>query len=256
MKKAVLWIVGLVVGVPIAVVTFGAFMLFAFYPAKHAWNVYRMDAKNDRVWEDAIARVVTVEAKLGSEESVNTLETVIVCYKGYWARSWNLKAGAPASGIGPKSIGFEVIQADFPTGATLDINLRFLCNRVFQDDIKGLPLKFRYNEINIVAPELSLYCPFHYNQRSDEYAVQTDAGWVSHPYIVSVKKQPLRNLAARADMGTSETPSVSSGFAMRWRGITETGRGRSHWKSEMACWTDGFGRCNEALTRYCGKNPR
>ncbi len=60
MTKIILWIIGIVVGVPLAVVTFGAFMLFVFNPSKHAWNIYRMDAKNDLVWEEAIARVVTL----------------------------------------------------------------------------------------------------------------------------------------------------------------------------------------------------
>lgn len=245
------------VGVPVAVVLFGAFVLFAFYPAQHAWNVFRMDAKNDRVWENAIARVVTVEAKLGSEDRVDTLKTDIICYEGHWARPFDMKAGAPATGIAPKSIGFEVLQADFPTGAILDINLRFLCAHAFNSKVKDLPLKFRYDQINILAPDLSLYCPFSYNRRSDEFAIQTDAAWVSHPHIVAIKEQPLRNLATRTDMGTSQTPSTTSGFSRRWNEINRSRRsGRGAWRAKQACWTDTVGRCHEALTRYCGKNLR
>lgn len=254
MAKAVLWIVSIVVGVPAAIAVFGAFMIFVFYPAKHSWNVYRMDAKNERVWQEAVARVVTVEAELGTAERVKTLKSDVICYEGYSARAWNLKAGAPTSGMATKSIGFETLQAEFPTGATLDIDLRFLCNSVFRMDINELPLKFRHNEINIVAPVLSLFCKFHNIGDTGTYALHTDAGWVGHPYIVAIEERPLRTLATRSDIGSSETPSVSSGFTRRWEGTY--GRSPSYWKAEKACWTDQVGRCHEALTNFCGKTPR
>lgn len=147
--KIVLWIIGIFVGVPVLVVTFGAFMIFGFYPAQHAWNVHRMDAKNDRVWEEAVARVVTVEAELGIEAGIQTIRTDIACYEGYYARPLSLKSGAPTSGLAPKSVGFETLQAELPTGAILDINLRSLCYTVFHTDISSLPLKFRHDEANI-----------------------------------------------------------------------------------------------------------
>ena len=71
MAKALLWVLGILVGVPAAVVAFFVFMLFVFYPIQHAWNVYRMDAKNDVVWANDLARIATVEIKLFSDGSAN-----------------------------------------------------------------------------------------------------------------------------------------------------------------------------------------
>lgn len=257
MVKFILWTIGLIIGVPTAFVAFNAFMVFVFYPWLHPRNVERMDAKNDLVWEEAIARIVTVEAELGTMEGTEKLTTDVVCYEGYFARAWNLKDGGPDTGFRPKSIGFEALQAVFPTGATLDIDLSYLCSKVFRMENNELPLKLGHNQTYIVAPELSLYCPFYNSEhsgRSKSNALQTDAGWVGHPYIVAIEMRPLRTLATRSEMGSSEVPSVSSGFARRWEWATRTGK--SHWNAEKACWTDRVGRCDEALTYYCGKNPR
>ena len=160
MAKFILWTIGLIVGVPTAILALNIFLVYAVYPWTHTWNVKRMDAKNDLVWEEAVARVVTVEAKLRIKERNETLTTTIVCYEGHFATAWNLKNGGPKTGIGPKSIGFETLQTKLPTGATLDIDLRWLCRTVFRTDADKLPLKLEYSDAQIVGPELSLYCSF------------------------------------------------------------------------------------------------
>jgi len=253
MVKFLLWTIGLIIGVPIAILALNVFLIYVVYPWTHTWNVSRMDAKNDLVWEQAVARVVTVEAKLGTKERTETLTTNIVCYEGYFATAWNLKNGGPRTGSGSKSIGFETLQTKLPTGGTLDINLRWLCREAFRTDVDELPLKLEYSDAHIVGPEQSLYCKFHSaTRRSAANILHTDAGRVSFPYIVALKEQPLRSLATRSDMGSSETPSISSGFTRRWG----TDMRRSDWKSEKGCWGDGSGVCNETMTNYCGKNPK
>lgn len=253
MAKFILWTIGLIIGVPTAFVAFNAFMIFVFYPWLHPWNVKRMDAKNDLVWEEAIARVVTVEAELGTTEHVVKLTTDVVCYEGYFATAWNLKNGGPETGIGPKSIGFEALQAKFPTGAMLDIDMWRLCDEALLMDIDELPLKVEYSNAQIVGPELSLYCSFpFFISPSDETLLRTDVGWVSFPYIVSLEERPLRTLATRSDMGSSETPSIYSGFTRRWGSDMR----RSNWKDDEGCWSGRIGSCDEAMTNYCGKNPR
>lgn len=253
MAKFILWTIGLIIGVPTALAALSAFMVFVVYPLVHPWNVKRMDAKNDLVWEEAVARVVTVEAELGTKERTEKLTTNIVCYEGYFATAWNLKNGGPKTGIGPKSIGFETLQTKLPTGATLDIDLRWLCRTVFRTDADKLPLKLEYSNAQIVGPELSLYCSFpSATRRSAVNLLHTDAGWVRFPYIVAIREQPLQSLAKRSDMGSSETPSISSGFTRRW-GIDMR---ESSWNDEKGCWGDRIGVCNETMTNYCGKNPR
>lgn len=248
MVKFILWTIGLIIGLPIAFVTYIAFMIFVYHPAYHSWSVKRMDAKNDRVWEEATARVVTVEASLTTPEGTEELTTDIICYQGYFARPLTPTGGPQETGNRPKSIGFESLQAELPTGATLDIDLRSLCSKAFSMDINDLPLRFEYNEMNIVAPDLSLYCKFPPHRGT----LHTDAGEVSYPYIVAVKQQPLRTLVTRSDMGSSATPYISSGFARRW-GLNMR---RSSWKGGKGCWGGRSGQCNEAMTNYCGENPR
>ncbi|MEO9516918.1 MAG: hypothetical protein ABJH45_00205 [Paracoccaceae bacterium] len=254
MSKALLWIIGILIGVPAAIVAFLAFLLFVFYPLQHSWNVYRMDAKNDRVWQEGIARVVTVEADLGGGKDIKTLTAQVVCYEGYFAKPFRLKSGAPRTRQGPRSVGFETLQGKFPTGATVDINLRFLCNRVFSTQDIELPLKFKHNEAAIVAPELSLYCRFRNKGTTSPYAIHTDAGWVGHAYITAIEKRDLSSLTTRSEMGSSETPSITSGFTRRWPWAF--GSHSSGWKAKDACWTGRAGVCNEALTNFCGKNPK
>jgi len=108
-----LWAIALIVGIPAALVAYSAFITFVYYPkVKHPWNIKRMDAKNDLVWEEAIARVVTVEAELRTAERTEKLTTDVICYEGYFARPWSLKGGGPKTGIEPRSIGFEALQAE------------------------------------------------------------------------------------------------------------------------------------------------
>jgi len=257
MAKVVIWIVIIVVAVPVALVTYVAFDLYVYRPAKHSWNVSRMDAENDQVWEEAVARVVTVEVELGTSQRVRTLKTDVVCYEGYFAKAWDLKAGGLRTGISAKSIGFEAFQAEFPPGATLDIDFTFLCRDVFRMESNELPLKLVRNGIYIVAPELSLYCQFSNtgrSGRSTSNALQTDVGWVGYPTIVAIKMRPLRTLATRSDMGSSEVPSAPLGFSRRWDRATRFHK--SHWNVEKTCWTDNQRRCSETLTSYCGKNLR
>ncbi|MEM9394596.1 MAG: hypothetical protein AAGA38_12100 [Pseudomonadota bacterium] len=217
MVRVLLWALGILVGVSVSVVAFGAFMHFVFHPAKHQWNVHRMDARNDQVWEEGVARIVTVAAELEGSDASETVKSEIVCYEGYYARPWSLKLGATSSGMAPTSLEPEALQAEFPTGATLDISLRSLCNTVFVETSQELPQKFEHNQINIVAPDLSLHCQFNaFRSHSGEFALRTDAGWVGHPSIVAIEERPLKSVSTRSDLGSSETPSVYSGFARRW----------------------------------------
>ena len=252
MRRAILWIIGIVIGVPVLVFALGAFMLFVFYPAKHALNVYRMDAKNERVWEEGIARVVTVEAELGTISGVEKLESDIICYQGHYARPWTLKNGAPKTGVTPTSVGFESLQVDFPTGATLYIDLYHLCVEAFRIDTNEMPLKLDSSDMFIVAPELEMYCSFRLPNRLSEKFFQTDAAWVSYPKIVGVTERPLNSTTTISEMGSSETPLIGSRFGQRW-GLEFR---RSNWRSAEQCWTDRLGQCDEAMTNYCGNNPR
>lgn len=253
MSRAVRWGFGVVVGLPAAVIAFGILRVFVFYPVQHAWNVHRMDAKNAGVWEDANASVVTVEAELGTKKGVETLKTEIVCYKGYYARAWSPKSGPPETGLAATSIGFEALQAELPSGGTLDISLRSLCSQVDRVDWEKLPVVLTNNGINIVAPDLSLYCRFGYTGAIHEFALQTDAVWVGYPYVTAIEERPLRTLASLSEMGSSDSPFVSSAFAQRWEG--SIGKGHGRWKSREACWTDQLGLCHEALTNQCGRIP-
>ena len=254
MHKVVLWVLGLAVAIPVALVALVAFVFFAVFPAMHAWNLHRMEGKNDQVWENATARVVTVETQLGTKDNLTPHSADIICYEGYYATPWTLKDGGPKTGFKPMSVGFEALQAPFPTGATLDISLRFLCGAVFRTQTTDLPFKYRFNQMDIVAEDLQLTCRFNNLHQDREFAFETDAGRAGHPYIVAIDERPLRNVATRADMGSAETPSVSSGFTRRWEWAL--GKGRSYWRADSSCWTNTIGRCNDALTQYCGKNPR
>ncbi|WP_170766348.1 hypothetical protein [Ruegeria lacuscaerulensis] len=252
MRRAILWIIGIVIGVPFLVVALGAFMLFVFYPAKHALNVHRMDAKNERVWEEGIARVVTVEAEIRTTSGVEKLESDIICYQGHFARPWTLKNGAPKTGITPTSVGFESLQVDFPTGATLYIDLHHLCVEAFRIEIKKMPLKLDGSDMFVVAPELKLYCSFRLPNRLSEKFFQTDAAWVSYPKIVSIDERLLKSTTTISEMGSSEVSLIGSRFARRW-GLDFH---RSNWRSDKKCWTDKTGQCDEAMNNYCGTNPR
>ncbi|MCG7522764.1 hypothetical protein [Ruegeria sp. Ofav3-42] len=252
MRKVILWIIGIAIGVPALVVAFGAFMLFVFYPAKHALNVYRMDAKNERVWEEGTARVVTVEAELRTTSGIEELETDIICYQGHFARPWTLKNGAPRTGVTPTSVGFESLQVDFPTGATLDIDLYNLCVEAFRTETPKMPIKLEFSDMFVVAPELKLYCSFKLPNRLSEKFFQTDAAWVSYPRIVSIDERLLKSTTTISEMGSSEVPLIGSRFGRRW-GLDFH---RSNWSSEKQCWTGRIGQCDEEMNNYCGTNPR
>ena len=254
MTKIILLAIGLIVGVPAVLVALSAFQIFVFNPWQHLRNVERMDAKNDLVWEESVARVVTVEAELRTMDRTEKLTVDVVCYEGNFATAWSLKGSGQKTGIGPKSIGFEALQAELPTGGTLDIDMWRLCDEALLMDIEELPLKVEYSNAHIVGPELSLYCRFYPSRASGSILINTDAARVGYPYIVALEERPLQTLATRSEMGSSETPSVSNGFARRWEWATRTGK--SHWNAEKACWTDNVGRCSETLTNYCGINRR
>lgn len=251
MIKLILWAVGLIIVVPTAMVAYTAFAFYIYYPWQHPRNIERMDAKNDVVWEEATARIVTVETELGTAEGTEKLSTEVVCYEGYFATKWSIKSGAPKTGFGPRSIGFETLQAKFPTGATLLIDFRRLCDDAIQLEIDKVPLKVRYSTMNIAAPELSLYCSFSFNRNYNVTRIYRADEWVSYPYIVALEDRPLRSLATRSEMGSSEKPSIYFGFARQWG----SDMSRSDWKEDKECWDDNVGRCNEEMTNYCGKMP-
>jgi len=120
-------------------------------------------------------------------------------------------------------------------------------------DIEALPLKVDLSIAQIVAPELSLYCSFpFYLRRSRQSLLFTDAAIISFPYIVALEEQPLRTLATRSEMGSSETPSISYGFTRRWGSDMR----RSDWKDDKGCWSGRVSQCNDEMTNYCGTNPR
>lgn len=210
-----------------------------------------MDTKNDLVWEEAVARVVTVESEVGTKEGPETLATNIVCYEGYFATKWNLKSGGPKAGVRPKSIGFETLQAKLPSGGMLDLNLFKLCDQALLMDINELPLKVRRSRLNVVAPELSLYCSFPFNRRPDVPRIYIGKRWVTYPYIVALEELPLRSLASRSDMGSSEMSANYGSLWYRWERYMR----RSNWKSDKKCWGGNSGGCNETMTNYCGRKP-
>ncbi|MEO0915572.1 MAG: hypothetical protein AAFY31_01075 [Pseudomonadota bacterium] len=252
MKRAILWVVGIVVGVPLAIVTLIAFMLFVFYPLQHAWNVRAADSRNANVWDESTARVVTVEVTVHSEVGPETLQTDVVCHRGHFARPWTLKSGAPATGVAPRSIGSEALEADFPTGAQLFVELRFLCHRVFREEVLDPPWQLKNSQMYVFSSQDSLYCSFSDIGRGGNYVLQTDAARVEHPIIVAISEKPLASVATLADLGTSETPSTSAEFARTWGREMR----RSNWHKEKACWTGRAGVCSDVMTRACGANPR
>lgn len=251
MVRFLLSLVGCAIGAAIIFVVWMAVHYFVYAPAKHAWNVYRMDAKNDRVWEEGIARVVRVEVELGTAERVETLGTEIICYEGYFAQTQTLKSEL-SSGLKPRSIGFEAVQAELPTGAVLDIELSWLCDTAFRVKPEELPYRLEHSTMYVVPPGSPAYCGFSSSRRAGPIHFQTDAGWVGHPHIVTIEERPLRSLATRADLGSSETPTIYSGFYRRW-GLDMS---PSSWSDKLDCWTGKPGQCDAAITRHCGKNPR
>ncbi len=213
-----------------------------------------MDAENALLWEAAIARVVTVEVELRTAERRERLTTDVVCYEGYFARPWNFKYGGPTTGFEARSTGYEALEAELPTGASLFVGMRGLCRKalLMDMDIEELPKEIGFTTVKVVAPELLLYCPSPRGYMDQRLTlVYTDALTVSLPEIVALEEWPLRTVVARADLISDDRGWSSESFR-RWGDELS----KSHWKDGEGCWSDRVGQCSEELTNYCGANPR
>ncbi len=214
-----------------------------------------MDAKNDLVWEEAVARIVTVEVELKTAERTEMLTTDVICYEGYYARPWNLKNGGPTTGFEARSTRYEALEAALPTGASLFVGIRGLCRKalLIDVDIKELPQEIGFNTVKVVAPELLLFCSFPRGYRDQRTTlVYTDALTVSLPEIVALEDRPLRTVVARADIISDDRGWSSESFRRWGRDLR-----RSNWEDDKDCWnTSVGGQCSEIMTNFCGANPR
>lgn len=248
MKRVILWSIAILVGIPLAFIAVLAFLFFVFYPLEHRWNLHKAGNLNDQVWEDSTARIATVEVQITGDGQTRTLSKDIVCYQGNFARPWNLKDGRPARGVTSHSTGPEALEVDFDKGASLYIDLQFMCGRVGRDAGLALPHIYEFSQMYIVGLSGTLYCSFRDTDLTRPFVIDTAAVQVSRPTIISVTEKPLRSVAAREDMEPAQTPSVTSGFKRRW-GIDIR---RSNWREADACWSDRVGRCSNEMTRSCG----
>lgn len=255
MAKFIFWVLALTILIPLALAAFFLAQIYIFYPGIHTWNLSRMDAKNEQVWRDATARVVTVEVALNISGRAEIFTTDIVCYDGYYARPWNLKSGGPETGKRPISIGFEALQAKLPTGAVLDVDLGALCFEVFREDAREVPIRLTRFESHILDTNLLRYCRFdNYKSGANTHQSQTGATWRGRPQIVAIEERLLRDLVMPSDMETPQRRNSSHDFIRRWGG-RDFGWKPSRWRAEEACWTGRDG-CSEVMTKHCGKDSR
>lgn len=207
-------------------VAFLAFVYFVYDPPRHAWNVYRMDVRNDLIWEHDLARVATLAVDVETDGDVERLTTEIICYDGYWARPWSIKTGPPATGRGGRSAGPELLQADLPSGEILVVDVHYLCRAVLHETPVDLPLEPSSPEVYLIWPEIGRYCAYPFERTVALGAArQTPVGLIGYPRVVATEERPLRDLVRQDDLSSYVEPLARPFFQIRqstWRGASGT----------------------------------
>ncbi|MEM6407033.1 MAG: hypothetical protein AAF700_01310 [Pseudomonadota bacterium] len=253
MKRPLIWIFAIVLGLPLVLAMWAAFFFFIVFPAQHAFNVWRMDTKTAKLWETAEAQVVMIEAQLASDDGGERIENRIVCYSGYFARPWTLKDGAPKAGPTVRSVGEQALIAELPTGGVLDADFPFLCRQVLRGGIGGLVQDLQPSDLHVVAPRLEQHCRFPRDDSSGSELLRTEAFWVSRPEITSITTERLRDVVPLEALGSTDTRQTPSRFSERW--TWPRSEGHSSWDQDKQCWALNGLSCDEALTRICGGAP-
>ncbi|MCY4334675.1 MAG: hypothetical protein OXC60_08390 [Litoreibacter sp.] len=253
MKRPLIWILALVLGLPLVLAMWGAFFLFAVFPLQHVYNTWRMDAKTAKLWETAEAQVITLSAQLASDAGGERIENRIICYNGHFARPFTLKAGAPFAGNTPRSVGEQALIAQLPTGGVLDVDFPLLCNRIMRGGIGALVQDLTPNDVYIVAPSLEQQCAFPREGHSSAELLRTEAFWVSRPEITTITTQRLRDVVPLDALGSTDTRQTPARFSERWTWAQF--EGDSKWKPDENCWAPRGLQCNAELTRICGGAP-
>lgn len=219
------------VGVPLAIAGFAAFSFFVYSPLLHKWHVYRMDAKNDVVWVEEIAKVATVEMELYAGDASKTLSQDIICFQGHWARPWTMKGGPPHTGEGPMSVGLEALETEWVDGSVLFVSFRRFCRHLYREDSSNLPANIKEVEVALLPRDLSFRCRYPRHKATDRYIMVTDAGKLGYPTVVSINDAPLKSVATREQVGSSQVSRFNSILGKRY-GLVKTASPR---KDEDPC---------------------
>lgn len=261
MKKFILWSLAVLIGLPVLLATFLAFVLFIFFPLQHKWNVYRADAGNDRAWEEADARIVTVAIDILSAGETETATTDIACYRKHWAKPLGIKSGAPSKGISPTSVRTPILVTKLATGGIAEVRLSSACIIAFEENGGSLPRLKHVNRAFIGAPGLPSYCWFSgFRLQDEDILFETTAVTLSYPRIIAIEERPLRSVANRPFVGSSDVNfrpwPRSNHQPVSFSGQQGKDLRSARWDAERSCWSSRSDQCDQELTRYCGANPR
>ncbi len=239
-KKQLLWVLGILLGLPLLFFGFLAFMLFVFYPLQHKVQVALADRANSALWETDEARAATLEIDVTHDGNMQTLSAEMICYESEVARPWTLKEGAPKRYTSQQYDGPDALEMLLENGASIMIEIDYPC-RLFLPASDSDLWDLESLDVYVVNENATHYC-----------RERIQSGWSASDLSISAARlsdkeiAPLRSLIPRDEFSSSSTLPSSSLWEKHGSNLR-----KAHWSEKHGCWIGNGGLCDPELSALC-----
>lgn len=242
LRKTILWALGIVIGVPAAIVAFFAVLLFVVYPLQHFVQATQAERANSAHWANSQAVSTTISIEVSENGVARTEAVELTCYHVEIARPWTLKGGGPSRGQRPVSAGTAGIETRLEGGKTLFLDLGHMCQWVLQDGETDLSEHLARAKLIVVNAAGTHVCGYAIKDGSTAAALSVSAPVPSERQI-----RPLREVVPRAALDAGDWQYPGSAFRRRFgRDV----RG-AYWQKDRACWGQHDGTCVQEFSNLC-----